>query len=486
MSALRRIARNTAILFISQIIIQLMTLLLAIVIARRLGVEGFGTYSFAVAYATIIISMVAELGYQTLLVREVSKNHDDARTYLDNVLGVRIILTVAAFLVVIVTINLMGYPEDIKIVTYLFSASALISSLSGVFLVTFRAFQRMEYEAISTIVEGALRMVLGLMVLFMNRGLEELGIVFVFSSLVGFVVSAVLCKWKFVPARPRFDLSFFKKTIGVAVTLAVLPMLAIMYIRADTVILSLMKGQDVVGWYNAAYNIVLTLKMVPILLMTALFPAAVSVSVNSRELYSLYYEKAIKYLVALGIPMTIGLAVLAEQIILITYGVGYENSIQVLAILSFDCLLMFIYQPLANALIGYGKERQVAVSAGLCLGLNVVMNILLIPKYGMLAAAVVTVLSEIVLLISNLHFYHKSIGHFSLPKFFLKPLIASLPMLGLLLFLNINILILVPLSVGVYFVVFFLIGGLDGSEEQALRSFFATIRGRFSRTRSKS
>jgi len=475
LSARKTIAKNTAVLFTAQMVISLLSVVLSIVIARRLGDVSFGEYSFAIAFSAIFV-MIADLGYLTLFTREVSKDNQKADEYLSNVLGFRVLSTFAMIILIVLFINLLGYSEEMKQVVYIFGAFSLVSSLSGVFYVTYRSFQRMEYEAMVTVAEGSIRIALGIVVLLLGYGLIELGFVFLFSSLLGLTMSAVICRKKFVRPRLSFSPRFFKVTILLAVSLSTLPILATIHVRLGTIKLSLLESEAAVGWYNAAYNIILTTKLVPSLFLTSVFPAAMSISSGSKDLYYIYYEKAIKGLLILGVPLSLGLILLADPIIMTLYGGNFSNAIIAMQILSMDCLLFFVYMPLGNALIGLGKEKNVAISTFIGVMMDIILNLLLIPPFGLAGSAVATIASEAVILGMFWYYFSSSLKVLPIPRFLGKPILASLPMVAIVLLVKGNVFLVIPIAMAAYFVTLFFIGGLDEEEETIVRNLIARVK----------
>ncbi|MGB9199887.1 oligosaccharide flippase family protein, partial [Methanobacterium sp.] len=108
MSTTKRIAKNTGVLFISQVISYLLIFFYTIYIARSLGTEGFGTLSFALAFSGIF-SIFADLGINTLTVREVARDKSLSNKYLGNGIIIKILLGFFSFGLIILIINLLGY-----------------------------------------------------------------------------------------------------------------------------------------------------------------------------------------------------------------------------------------------------------------------------------------------------------------------------------------------------------------------------------------
>ena len=192
MNTIKRIAKNTLSLFAAQFVSAILSLILSIFIARNLGDVIFGKYSFAIIFVGIF-AIFSDLGYNTLLIRDVARDKSQANRYLNNIVSIRAVLSVVIFVFIVVIINVAGYPTYTKNVVYLFGITTLLVSLADIFRVTFRAFEKMEYEAYLRILITIIRVSLGLLVLFLGYGLIELALVFLFSGVVDLLLSFLIC-----------------------------------------------------------------------------------------------------------------------------------------------------------------------------------------------------------------------------------------------------------------------------------------------------
>ena len=393
MNTVQRIAKNTAALFAAQFVVSILGLILYIFIARSLGDVIFGKFSFALAF-TALFAVFSDLGYNTLLIREVARDKSLASKYLSNVLCMRALLSLVIFALIVITINLMGYPTDTKNVIYLFGIYTLVVSFSAVFKVTFRAFEKMEYEAGITIFANIIRFSLGLLVLFLGYDLIELALVFLLSGIFDFLFSFLVCERKFVKPKIELDFDFWKSTIKLALPLSITGISLLIYTRIDTVMLSAMKGDAVVGWYNAAYNLVLAFKPIPQLFMNALFPLMSSYFVSSKDSLKITSEKSFRYLLILGLPLAVVITLLADSFIPLFYGPQFENSIIALQILAWDIFLYFLWFNGAFILVAANKQNLWVVAAVSTALINIIANLLLIPSLSYVGAAIATIVAE--------------------------------------------------------------------------------------------
>lgn len=470
MNSTQTIVKNIMWLLIGSIASTILAVALSISIARFLGDVIFGGYSFVVAFVALL-SIFLDLGYETLLIRDVAKEKFKASMYVNNIISIRIIFSVLTFIGMFVLINILNYPEDIKVLVYLLGLAQIILSISNIFRVTMRAFERMDYEAGVNIITNVLRCSIGLILLYLGYGLIQIGLAFVFISVIDLVVSFLICEKKFIKIKSQFDPSFFKNTIRIAFPIGLLAIFGLIYLRIDIVILEYFKGDAVVGWYNAAYTLILGFRPIPILLMNALFPFMAYETQNSKQILREVYEKAFKLLTIIGLPITVGIFLLADKFIIIFYGQNYLNSITSLQILSWDILLTFLYLCIWFVLVAVNEQNKLATVAGIGALLNIVLNVILIPKYSLVGSSVATIITEFFILLIYISLTFKIGLKIPIIKIFFKPVIAvSVMAIFIYVFNVMNLYLLICCSVLIYFGVFLIIKGFSKEELSLLKN----------------
>ena len=159
MITVKRIAKNTGILFVSNIISKFFIFIFTVYMARYLGTEGFGIISFALAF-TGIFGIIADMGLQPLTVREVARNKNLTEKYLGNITIIKFILGLITFVLIVLTINLMNYPTETVYVVYLIAFYVLIDSFNRTFYSIYQGHEKMEFVGIGSILNSSL-MLLG-------------------------------------------------------------------------------------------------------------------------------------------------------------------------------------------------------------------------------------------------------------------------------------------------------------------------------------
>jgi O-antigen/teichoic acid export membrane protein len=461
MNTVQRIAKNTAALFAAQAVTAVLGLVLSILIARTLGAAEFGKYSFSIVF-TGLFAIFIELGYNTLLVREVARDISLAGKYFGNITGIRLTLSVIIFTAMAIIINIMHYPGDIKILVYLFGIQHIFSSFADIARVTFRAFQKMEYEMITLMVKEVVRVSLGITILLLGYGLMELALFFVFSGALDLLFSFFICGRKFVKPQIEVDPKFWKQTIKTALPLSAMTVFTLIYVKIDIVMLSMMKGDAVVGWYAAAYGLVLALKPFAQWFRQALLPLTSKFFVSSKSSLRLAYEKSFKYLLIVGLPMAVAITLLADRFILLFYGQAFENSIIALQILAWDVFLIYTYGPLGTTLVAIDKQNQLAAATGVSAFINIILNLILIPHFSYVGAAVATIITETALFGMYFYFVSKYLYRLPLHRMIVSPVISCVAMALFIHLCNeINLAALIVAAAMIYFMVLYLTKGLS-------------------------
>ena len=469
MNTVQTIAKNTTVLILAQSISMILSLTLLIFVARFLGDVDYGKYSFAIKF-TGLFAIFADLGLSTLMIREVARDKSLSGKYLSNIAVIKVILSVATFAFIVFIINLMHYPADTTTAVYLAGISVILTSFSGLFRSIFAAFERMEYEALLSTILTIIHVSLGLLVLFSGYGLIELVTVFVIVGIINFSLSFSVVIKKFVKPKLEIDFGLWKHLILNGAPFSLTMIAGVIYLQIDTVMLSVMKGDAPVGWYSAAYTLVLALLVIPDIFGYAIFPAMSKLFVSSKDSLKIMLEKSSKYLFSLGLPISIGTILLADRIILMIYGEEYIHSIIALQILSLYLPLRYLNHATSYTLSAINKEPLRTLSVTITAASNVVLNLFLIPAFSFVGAGIATVLTEIILFAFYFYFVAKHFHRLRLQKIVIKPCISCLAMGGFVFyFKDANLFLLVISAAVIYFGMLYLLRAFDSDDERMFK-----------------
>jgi len=148
LSTVQKVAKNTGIVIVGDVIFRLISLFVTIYLARYLGTVGFGKYSFVFAYLAFF-GVISDLGFRAILVREMSRDSSIAPKLIGNAYIIRLILTVFAVVLPIIIITLASYPSDTITYVCIAAFTLLFMSFSDLYTTIFQANLRMEYNIIA-------------------------------------------------------------------------------------------------------------------------------------------------------------------------------------------------------------------------------------------------------------------------------------------------------------------------------------------------
>ena len=466
-----RIIGNTFWLLLQRAGGRILTLLLMIYLARRLGSLGFGKLSFAISFTSLFL-ILSDLGVTTLTVREVARNKERGPEYVGNTATLKLFLSIFTFLVISISVSLINVPFDTGLLIYLIGACIIFETMGGFFGAVFQAYEEMKYIMICEIIEKVFLLSLAFVLLRLGYGLISVGILYLLSGILYCFLNIGFVHRKFLKPRYRIDLRFWSKSLKQALPLAIVVLISMIYYHTDIVMLGKMKGEEVAGWYGVSYHLFFALSMISGAFLSAVFPVMSRLFKESEELLKKAFHKSFKVLVGVGIPASVGTFLLSEKIILFLFGPQYEHSIAALRILSFIIVLSYL-----NSLGGYfltstNRQALMAKIIAATTGINVFLNFILIPRYSYIGAAYATVVSEILFLAFFFVSARREIP--SIPLMKIAKSVISSAIMGFLIIILIkngfNLLLIIAIGVITYSFFIWITGFITKAEKARLKN----------------
>jgi O-antigen/teichoic acid export membrane protein len=401
---MKRIFRNTSFLLFGTVANKILALIFLAVIARFLGPDEFGKYSFAISFTAICL-VLGDLGLNAIAVREVSPDRQQAQKYLGNIVLAKILLSgLAVILVLIIFSFIRGYPPETRKLVYVVGISVFFSSVSSSLRWIFQAFQKMEWEAMINVLHGIAMLGTGFILLYLGFGVIGLGYAYLFTSVGLLLFSYLIVSAKFVRPRLEVDFNLWKSLLKMSVPIGVTTIFASLYLNVDTVMLSLMKNDSAVGFYNAGHRLIEVVKLIPANFAVAVFPAMSDCHRASSETLTKLLRKSMQYMFIIAFPLIVVTVILAYRIIPLVCGDGFGPAVYTLQILIWGGGMAFFSCIGGWCLYAIGRQRipMYACAAGLVV--NVILNFFLIPRFSHIGAAVAIVVAEV--LVTTLTFIY--------------------------------------------------------------------------------
>lgn len=451
MNSLRKVLGNTGISFIGQIVTWISTLALTIAYGRFLGDEKFGELFFAISFVTLV-GFPVEFGFNQQIVRDVAQDPNKAKRYPVNVLVLKIALWATLFGAVLGVSNVLGFGYEERILITLCGCTLLISAIGSTFGSIHTAAQRQVFPAIGLVIEKGLGAIIAILWMRVGGGVTAAAVALVIGTLAG-------ATWQFiwflrlVRVQWNFDFPLIRDLVMQSIPFLTYGVIGVIYYRVDTVLLQTLTSTATVGIYGAAYRLFDTLVFLPnIVIVAVMYPVMAKLSVNSEQQMKLAMEKSVNFLLVAGIPIMVGLVVAAPNIIGFLYHrTEFVASVPVLQALAPGIAILYLNSVWTTALMSLKMEKQLPWIAGAALVFNVGGNLLLIPRLGGTGAALMTSLTELLLMILALRALPRHLLPVRSIATGVKALAASLGMALVVVALSkLSILIILPIAGIVY------------------------------------
>ena len=468
MNTVKRIFKNTSILFTAQIVNYILAFFYTIYLARYLGVSDFGILTFGISFTTIM-GVTADLGLSILAVREIARDKSISSSYTGNLIVIKLVLSSITMGLIALFMNLFNYPTQTIQVVYLLGLWMVFTSFTQLFYSVFQAYEKMEYQSIGTILYSILLFSGVFYGILSNFSIQWFALIYLIVSGVVLFYTIFIYLARFPRPNLQVNWNFWKSKLTLALPLSIASIFSTIAFRVDTVLLSLFQGYIVVGLYTAPYKIIEVLLFIPSVYSAVIFPVLSRFHVSSKESFQLIYVKSIKYMIILGLPIAAGVTILSQDIILLLYQSAFSGSVVALQILIWTVPLLLLTTSFGIILISMNKQVLAIRLTFIYMVFNIGVNLVVIPQFSYLGAAVVTVLTELVNFIMLFYYLSKFICKVPLHKLIWKPAIATIIMSLFMISVHLNIFIMVLLATAIYFALLILFKTFSKGDRDIIR-----------------
>ncbi|OYD15885.1 hypothetical protein CH330_04320 [candidate division WOR-3 bacterium JGI_Cruoil_03_51_56] len=421
---MRRSARNASFLFCGEIGARFLGFLVAAILARRLGIAGFGQIGFAMsimAYGVI----VSKFGFLTIGIRESARDRKAIPGLVNNIISLRMILSIIAVVGIFIFALLVRKEASVKWLLAVFSLCVIAQS----FLLewVFTGIERMEYIAIARVLTNSAYFGLIIALVRSPKQIIMVPIALIIATLLGASVLLVPYVRRFGWLKPKFNRTAWKLLAGKAWPIGIASVLSQLYINFGIVGLALFTTDYETGIYTAAFRLVIFLLMLDRIFQAVFFPVVSRYFREHQDKLPELIGTALRIILAGCLPVSTGVMLLGKPVVLLVFGHNYLSSVSVL-----QPLVWFLPLSLLSSLAGYsllaaGRERRFARNTAIGVAIALLLTVIGIGQWGALGAAVAMLIGEACILCL--------MGYDSLrmvkPKInwhFVIPLLACIPM----------------------------------------------------------
>jgi O-antigen/teichoic acid export membrane protein len=381
--------KNFSILATGETIGKVMGFATTVYLARVLGAEGFGYIGFVTALYGYV-ALIANPGFETVGTREIAAGKIPAQDIVSSIFILRGGLSAIGFCVLLVVAFVSPFPPLMRTLVLIQACNVLL--VPFMFQFFFRGTKDMSAIAYSRITQSFAYLALVFFLVSSKSDLVLVPILFVAANLISLLPLNVRVLKEFPVGSFHVDNTALKAIARHSLRVGGAAILVQIYISFDTVLLGYMRTAQEVGVYTAAYKIITFLTLIPALIFQTYLPELSNPTGETRHTPVLHRYQTI--LILTGIPVGIVGILCSRAIIVGIFGAAFESGVLPFQILLVSTTLIYFNIAIANPLLAWGKEKEYLfiVGAGACV--NLLLNIVLIPEYGIVGAATATLAAE--------------------------------------------------------------------------------------------
>jgi len=389
--------KNTSWLLAEKILRMIVGLFVGIWVARYLGPEQFGLFSYAQSFVGLFIA-VASLGLDGIIVRELVKEPQKENTLLSTAFMLKLIGAIITLIILAVAIDLTSNDDYTNKLIFII-ASAVIFKSFNIIDFYFQAKVLSKYIVFSNILSLFLSSLLKIYLILIQASLEAFAWVVLFDSVV------VALSYFYWYRRVKRDLFIFKFTFDFNLAKSLLKdswplilsgLVVSIYMKIDQVMIKEMLDSEAVGNYAAAVRLSEAWYFMPIVISSSLFPAIINAKKISEKLYYARLQKLYDLMVLMAISIALPMTFLSDWVVNFLYGKQYSEAGSILMIHIWAGVFVFLGVASSKWFVAENLQKYSFYRTFSGAIVNILLNFILIPKFGIKGAAVATLISQLV------------------------------------------------------------------------------------------
>jgi O-antigen/teichoic acid export membrane protein len=426
-STARRIARNTAVQFVGEAVSKVASIAFYIVMARALGVSGFGEFNLALSIA-LLCTVFAGFGLDAILTTETSRKPEQLREVFWNAIAAKAAFGAIGIVVALVIAELGGYRVELNLAVGLLAVAAVVELIAKTLYATFQAFDDMRPVATSLALQRIATAAIGIPVMVLGGGLLPVCIVYLATALLACGYAAWVLRRGIGLPRVWLSADSARALVRRSLPIGIATIFGAVLFRVDATMLGLIKSDDAVGIYSAAYRLLEGTLFVSYAFTAAALPTLSRLTRTSVPPIAEASTLAMKAIFAGLLPIGMVFALFAEPIVNTVYGSDFDAASTSLRLLGGAAALYGISYLSGYILVAQERANLIPWLIGAVTIENIALNFLLIPSHSYDGAAAATTISEATLAASSLAFVVATVGRLALGRIALGPAAGALAM----------------------------------------------------------
>ena len=380
-------------------------LAVTIYVARYLGPEKMGMFNFSLAIISLIVP-ICQLGSDAIIFNRVAQNFKSGVQLLKSTLWLRLTIYLSLAVIVFCYCYLRGYDSEQLTILALMMVSCLFSS-QDVYRIFFDATLKSKLNSISTQLGLCTSLVLRLFLVKFQVSVIWFSLPFITNTLIPFIIRKVNFSKKTKAINPvKKDIKRYNKyLIGAGIPLTISALSVVIYTRIAQVILGESLGVETVAFYNAATTLSQGWHFLPMAVITTLMSRIVKEKSQIPQGISFLYLICI----IIALPIIGFFYYFSNEILLYTYGNAYQQTSEILPLMSITALFSVIGTVSSRGIVALGGYKYLMVKTLYMALANIALSTFLIEYYGLYGAVYSLLFTEIISCTFANYFFQKGV-----------------------------------------------------------------------------
>ncbi len=406
MSLSKKVAQNTLIQIIGKIISTILGLLALAVMTRYLGATGFGKYTTIFTFISFF-AIIADLGLTLVTVQMISAPDVDENKILNNLLALRLCSALLFLGIGPIIVLFFPYESSIKLGVLITALSFLFVALNQIMTGIFQKRLTMNKSVWAEVTSRVVLLLGIILIAYLHGSLMAILWASVLSSAISFGIQFYFSR-EFISLKLEYDKKIWRAIIKESWPLAITIAFNLIYLKADTLILSLIKSPAEVGIYGSAYKIIDVLVTVPFMFAGVVLPILTADWLKKNtDHFQKVFQRSLDFMILMALPLIIGTQFIAKDLMVLIAGPEFAAAGLILQILILAAALIFISCIFSHIIIAINQQRKI-IGAYIFTSITALAGYLIfIPKYSYLGAAWTTIYSELAILLFAAYYVKK-------------------------------------------------------------------------------
>jgi O-antigen/teichoic acid export membrane protein len=396
-----------------------------VMIARYLGAERFGHFSFILAVASVF-QLIADMGVRNILIRDIALDKGNLHTHLGVALTLLWLLSALSLSCVVGLANLLDLSDELRHSMYLAGLGVIVTFYGLGYSAVLRAFEEMDWDIFGFVLHKIIFIMLIWLVMQTSFGLQGVFAAMLLSNAVQWLYYWGLVSIRHGRTKLSLNLTAARQLLYEAFPLGIAEILGRLTRHVDKFLLAALATPVALGLFSAAYKFLEAMHPFTVNLTLPLFPVFSRLARTSPARLFKAYEQSLKFLYVLGMPLAVILFVLSDHIVVLFFGAEYREADAALKLIAPVVILLLPTSVYGYVFIALGHQRLYLRCVAASCVVNTLLGVILIPIYSYHGAAIGTLTAEAVLFALGLLMFQRFGSNLAGLRLLWRPLVAGL------------------------------------------------------------